>query len=211
MKRTGTLLLLALATLTLGPVRAQEGKPPPEHPAHKELRALRQELVEAVNKNDIDALLTHLDKDVVVTWLDGRVSRGHEGVREYIEKMTKGENRKVNSYKTEAEADELTHLYGETGVVTGVVTGHSKDAFVLTDGHDFVVNTRWTATLVKKDGDKWKVAGFHASTGMFDNPVLDIAVRRTALWTGGIAAGAGLVVGLGVAWLLLRRRKQAGT
>jgi ketosteroid isomerase-like protein len=161
-------------------------------------------MVEAVNKNDIDALLGHLDKTVVVTWMDGQVSRGPQGVKQYIEKMTKGENRKVNSYKTEAEVDELTQLFGETGVATG----HSKDQFVLTDGRDLVVSTRWTATLAKKDG-KWKVAGFHASTDMFDNPVLHIAVRRTALWTGGIAAAAGLVLGTLAAWLL-RRRKQAG-
>jgi uncharacterized protein (TIGR02246 family) len=204
MRKTAMGLLAILAISTLLPVRAKEGKPPPEDPTHEELRTLRREMVDAVNKNDIDALLTHLDKDVVVTWMDGEVSRGPQGVKEYIEKMTKGENRKVNSYKTEAEVDELTHLYGDTGVATG----HSRDQFVLTDGRDFAVDTRWTATLVKKDG-KWKVASFHASTDMFDNPVLHIAVQRTAMWAGGIAAVAGLVIGFVVAWFL-RRRKAGG-
>lgn len=197
-------LLVVLAINTRISAQAQEGKSPPENPAHEQLRTLRREMVEAINKNDIDALLTHLDKDVVATWMDGRVSRGPQGVKEYIEKMTKGDNRKVNSYKTDAEVDELTHLYGDTGVATG----HNRDQFVLTDGRDFVVDTRWTATLVMKDG-KWKVASFHASTDMFDNPVLHIAVRRTAMWTGGIAGAAGLVIGLLVAWFL-RRPKQGG-
>jgi uncharacterized protein (TIGR02246 family) len=198
------LLAAALAALALVPARAQEGKPPPEDPVHKELRTLRREMVEAINKNDLDALLKHLDKDVVVTWMDGRVSRGPQGVQEYIEQMTKGENRKVNSHSTEAEVDELTHLYGDTGVATG----HSRDQFVLTDGRDFVVNTRWTATLAKKDGT-WKVAGFHSSADVFDNPILHIAIRRTALWTGGIAAVAGLALGFIVAWLLRRRGQPA--
>jgi uncharacterized protein (TIGR02246 family) len=193
-------LLPVLAAITLLPARAQEAKPPAEDPAHEELRTLRRQLVEAINKNDLDALLTHLTPDVVATWMDGRVSHGPQGVRQYIEMMTKGENRKVNSYKTEAEVDELTHLYGDTGIATG----QSHDAFVLTDGRDFVVNTRWTATLAKKDG-AWKVAGFHASTDMFDNPVLHIAVRQTALWTGGIAALVGLGVGLILARILRRR------
>jgi uncharacterized protein (TIGR02246 family) len=192
------------AAVTLVAAQAQEGKPPPEDPAHEELRTLRREMVEAVNKNDLDALLSHLDKNVVVTWMDGRVSRGPQGVREYIEKMTKGESRKVDSHSTEAEVDELTHLFGNTGVATG----HSRDRFVLTDGRDFTVDTRWTATVVKSEG-KWKVAGFHSSTDVFDNPILHIAVRRTAVWTAIIGGLAGVALGF-VAAGLLRRHKPGG-
>lgn len=197
---TRRLSLVVLALLALSSAQAQESKPAPEDPAHEELRSLRRQMVEAINKNDLDALVTHLDKDIVVTWMDGQVSRGPQGVREYIERMTKGPNRKVNSFKTEPEVDELTHLYGDTGVATGP----SRDQFVLTDGRDFAVQTRWTSTLIRKDG-KWKLASFHASSDMFDNPVLYIAVRRTAIWTAVIAAVLGLVVGFGVARLLRRR------
>jgi uncharacterized protein (TIGR02246 family) len=185
--------------LPLTAARAQDNKK--EEPAHEELRTLRKQLVDAVNKGDMDALLTHLDKDVVVTWMDGRVSRGPQGVKEYIKKMTKGADRKVQSYKTEAEVDELTHLYGDTGIATG----KSHDQFVLTDGRDFATDARWTASLVKSDG-QWKVAAFHASTDMFDNPVLHLAMHRTALWTGIPAGVAGLVVGAGAIWLLRPRR-----
>jgi uncharacterized protein (TIGR02246 family) len=201
MKKIGMLSMILLTTLTALATQAGGDKPLPEDPAHEELRTLRREMVEAINKGDIDALLTHLDKDVVVTWMDAEVSHGAEGVRGYIEKMTKGPNRKVNSYKTEAEVDELTHLYGDTGVAFG----HSRDQFVLTDGRDFAVNTRWTSTLAKKDG-KWKLASFHASTDMFDNPVLHIAVRRMAIWSAGIAGVVGLAVGC-IATALLRRRR----
>jgi uncharacterized protein (TIGR02246 family) len=200
MRKIGIWLLVVLANSTLVSARAQ-GKPPPEDPAHEELRALRRQLVEAINKNDIDALLTHLDKDVVVTWMDGTVSRGPAGVRAYIEEMMKGPNRKINSYKSEPEVDDLTHLYSDTGVASG----KSRDEVVQADGQTFVINTRFTATLVKKDG-KWKVASFHGSASMFDNPVLHLAVRRTALWTGAIAGGVGLVVGIGATWLLRRRK-----
>jgi ketosteroid isomerase-like protein len=200
MKKIGMLVLLGLLAVT-PPVGAQGGKPAPEDPAHEDLRRLRREMVEAINKNDLDALLGHLDKDVVVTWMNGEVSRKPSEVRAYIERLTKGENRFVQSYTTEVEADELTHLYGDTGVASG----SSKDRFVLTDGREFVVNSRWTATLVKKGG-KWLVASFHGSTNMFDNPVLYIAVRRAATWAGGIAAVLGIAVGFGVAWWLRRRK-----
>jgi ketosteroid isomerase-like protein len=183
-------LVLAAWALSISATAAQEAKPA-EDPAHEQLRELRRELVAAINKGDIDRLLTHLDKDIVVTWMDGRVSRGPREVKEYIEKMTKGESRKVASYQTEAEVDRLTQLYKDTGVATG----SSRDSFVLTDGRDFTVNTRWTATLVKGDAG-WKLGGFHASTDMFDNPVLHIAIRRTATWVGLGAAVVGLLVGV---------------
>jgi hypothetical protein len=77
---------------------------------------------------------------------------------------------------------------------------------VLTDGRDFAVDTRWTAMLVKK-GRRWLVAGFHASTNMFDNPVLHIAIRRTALWVGLVVGVGGLAAGF-VAARLLRRRQR---
>jgi hypothetical protein len=86
--------------------------------------------------------------------------------------------------------DELTHLYGDTGVAVG----SSKDTFDMTDGRHFTVATRWTATLVKK-GDRWKIAALHASGSMFDNPVLDIA-KRALYWTGGVAACVGLLLGV---------------
>ena len=110
MRKFRVLLPVVLAISTLPPAQAQEGKPTPEDPVHEELRTLRRQMIEAINKNDIDALLTHLDQNVVVTWMDARVSRGPQAVKEYLEKMTKGENRKVNSYKTEAEVEQMKEV-----------------------------------------------------------------------------------------------------
>jgi uncharacterized protein (TIGR02246 family) len=202
--RRGILLGMALGLLALGPARAQDKDPTKkEDPAHQELRNLRTQLVTACNKGDIDGVLPLLDKDVVVTWLNGEVSRGPQQVREYVERMIKGPNKIVERFETNPEAAELTHLYGDTGVAYGT----SKDHFVLTDGKDFVVPTKWSATLVKKDG-KWVIANFHSSTSMFDNPVLDIAIRKTATWVGIGAGAGGLLVGFLLA-LLLRRRPAA--
>jgi ketosteroid isomerase-like protein len=203
-----TAIALVLGGMLLLPAHANQAdkgkQPAKEDPAHEELRALRKELVEASNKGDIDGVLARLDNDVVVTWLNGEVSVKPEGVRAYLERMTKGENRVVNRYTTEAKVDELTHLYGDTGVAYG----SSRDRFELTDGRVFEVPTRWSAAVVKKDG-KWLVANFHASTNMFDNPVLDLAIRRTAFWAGGIAAGVGLVLGF-LAGRYFRKRPAPG-
>ena len=133
----------------------------------------------AVNQNDLDALLPLLDKNVIVTWMNGEVSRGPEGVRAYYDRMMKGDKRIVESVTINPEVDELTHLYGDTGVAFG----SSRDHFKLTDGRDFEVLSRSSATLVLADG-KWRIANFHASANVFDNPILWIAVKQTALWVG---------------------------
>jgi ketosteroid isomerase-like protein len=185
------------------PLAAQDAKKPKEDPAHEELRALRREVEDAVNKNDLDRLLTFLDEDVVVTWQNAEVSRKPAGVREYYERMMKGPNRRVESITIKPVVDDLTHLYGDTGVAYG----SSEDHFKLTDGKDFKLTSRWSATVVKKNG-KWLIANFHASTNMFDNPLMTYAIRQTLLWTAVVAVPVGLLLGLVVAWLW-RRRKSA--
>jgi hypothetical protein len=68
MRQTVLLSLLVLAVALPGRSRADEANRD-EGPIHDELRKLRKELVDAVNKNDVDALLSHLDDKVMVTWL----------------------------------------------------------------------------------------------------------------------------------------------
>lgn len=65
---TRFLLAVVLATGLPASAWTQEDKGKKEDAAHEELRSLRKQMVDAVNKNDIDALLVHLDKHVVVTW-----------------------------------------------------------------------------------------------------------------------------------------------
>lgn len=203
--KSKTLVLFAFAAVLLAPLYAQEGQSKPEDPAHKELRALKSELVEAVNKNNIDGVLARLDKDVVVTWMNGEVSKGPKEVKEYLERMTKGDKAIVKSYQTDPTVDDLTHLYGDTGVAYG----HSKDTFVLNDGRSFTIEPRWSATVVKKDG-KWLIASFHGSADVFKNPILDIAIRQTATYVGIGAGVAGLIVGA-LLVLFLKRSKGPAT
>ncbi|MEX2138999.1 MAG: nuclear transport factor 2 family protein [Pirellulales bacterium] len=179
----------------------QEGKvPTPEDPAHQELREFRQQVVDAINEHDVDRLMTYLADDVIVTWQNAEVSRTPAGVRAYYDKMMLGDDPIVAEMTTDPIPTELTHLYGDTGVSQG----SSEDHFVLTDGREFTVNTLWTATLVRSNG-AWKIAGFHASANMFDNPILWIAVRRTAIWTGVAAGLVGILVGALIVYALRKR------
>jgi ketosteroid isomerase-like protein len=201
-------LVVALALWAPAPLRGQQARTepaPPEHPAHEQLRALRNELVEAFNHNDLGRLLRRVTSDAVITWQNAEVSRGHKGIRDYYDRMMVGADRVVDRATAQAEVDELTRLYGPESD-SGLAFGRLEQDFQLSNGMSFHLSNRWTAHLVK-DGGQWKVSAFHVSANLFDNPVLHAVLRRTAFWTAGIALPVGFLIGLAVAWLLSRRRR----
>lgn len=165
---------------------------------HNEIRAMRDGLMEAVNKGDIEHELTFLTTNVVVTWHNAEVSRGREGVRDYYNRMMNGPNKVVADFHAEINVDELTILYGEN---TGIAFGSSIEHFKLANGGSFDLKGRWTTTMVKENG-RWLIASLHVSTNIFDNVMLDM-VKKYAIYGGCIA----FVVGGGFGWLTGRRRK----
>jgi ketosteroid isomerase-like protein len=174
-----------------------------EDPAHAQLRALRDDLVDAMNKRDMNRLLGHLHPDVVVTWQNAEVSRKPDGVKAYISRMLEGPNSIVESFSTAPTVDELTILYGGDA---GVAFGSSRDSFRLRSGQSFELTSRWTATVVN-DGGAWKIAAFHSSASLFDNPLL-AAAQRWAM----TAAVVALIAGFGIGFLISRigqRRSRA--
>lgn len=165
---------------------------------HNDLRALRDGLMDAINKGDIERELTYLDTNVVITWHNAEVSRGREGVRAYYNRLTGGPNKLVEKFSGEVKVDELTILYGEN---TGISFGSSVEHFVLTGGRKFDLNGRWTATLVKDNG-KWLIASLHVSTNIFDNAMLDLEKKRAFEY---IVVALVLGVSVGFFWGLRRR------
>ena len=175
-----------------------------EDPAHQELRALRDRVIEAFNKADVDALLANLHKNVVATWQDGEVCRGRDGIRAYYDKMMKGDNRVVESVQAKATVDELTILYGDRN---GLAFGSVDQDFHLLDGRQFNLKSRWTAHVVK-DGDRWLISGLHVSANVFDNAILRRAIWLTGLWVGVGALFVGLVLGVLLSRMFRSSRRQ---
>ena len=165
-----------------------------EDPAHNELRALRSEVIEAITKGDFEAVIRHVHTNIVVTWQNNEVCRGHQGLRDFFNRMGKTT---FKGYKVPPTPDELTILYGgDAGVSFGNVVAQYNLL-----GKEYELKSRWTATLVKENG-RWLLASYHISMNVLNNPLLDAA--KKGLY---VAAGVALVVGL-IVGLLLRRRKQ---
>jgi ketosteroid isomerase-like protein len=170
---------------------------------HDELRTLRDGLIAAVNKGDLDAILSYCHPNVTFTSPDGRIHKNIEGVRTYLTEMTGGPDPYVKSFTIQPMVDDLTVLYGGD---MGVSTGKSVDRFELKTGMTFDVNTRWSCTLVKQN-DGWKIANFQSAADLFDNPLLEMA-KGSLYWTGGIALAIGLAVGF-VGGFIMRKGSTA--
>jgi uncharacterized protein (TIGR02246 family) len=170
---------------------------------HNELRALRDRLLAAVNKNDIDAVVALLHPNIVYTAQDAVVSRGRDGVKAYLDKMLKGPQRVVESFKTNTDVSELTTLYADNNV--GVAFGTTSDEFKLTSGVELKLESKWTATLVKENG-QWLIAAFHISGNLFENPLMEMQAKKAKIFGAG-----GLFLGALLMMILIRIRNRPAT
>lgn len=190
---------LVLALLAPSVLFAQNDKPAVEDPAHQELRLLRDGFLKTINSGDLDGTLSFLQTNVVVTWHNAEVSRGHAGVRAYFDKVMSGPTKIVDSFNCTVTVDELAILYGGD---TAIAYGGTDEQFKLANGRTLNVKGRWSATLVKENG-RWLVASLHASTNLFDNVMLDLAKK-----TAGIAGIVCFIIGIVIGWLITRRMRK---
>jgi ketosteroid isomerase-like protein len=180
---------LLLVLLSLGAVRAAED------PSHEELRILRNEIIAAITKGDIDSVLTHIHPDAVVTWQNSEVCRGRQGLKDFFERMGKNS---FKGYKVPPTPDELTIFHGgDTGISFGETVGEYK-----LFGKGYEIKSRWTATLVKENG-KWLLAGYHISMNALDNPLLTAAKKGMYA-----AAAVALILGILIGRMLAKRFKS---
>jgi ketosteroid isomerase-like protein len=182
--KTLSILLFVVSTVT---GIAQQPAVPDE--AGAAIDALRNGLVESFTKGDIDGLLEHLAPDVLVTWQNGELCRGREEVRAFHNRMMTGDNKIVREVESAPEVLGR-QMHGDWAVSWGNLNDH----FLLMDGTDLPFDSVFTATI-SKQGDRWLVTAFHVSINAFENPVVGLAVRKSALWVGGGAGIVALLVG----------------
>ncbi|HEY3914058.1 MAG TPA: nuclear transport factor 2 family protein [Verrucomicrobiae bacterium] len=195
MKKIRVLLIVFLAWFATTSAKADSEI----EATHNALRAMRDGLLDAVNKSDIERELTYLTTNVVVTWHDATVSRGREGVRDYYNRMINGPNKIVADFHADIKVDELTILYGDN---TGIAFGSALEHFKFTNGKSIDLTGRWTATMIKQDG-RWLVAALHVSSDIFDNIVLEM-VKKYAIRSICLV----FVVSITMGWLLGRIRHR---
>jgi hypothetical protein len=106
--------------------------------------------------------------------------------------MVKGPDRVLSRYTTKAKLN---------GHARFLADGTMEDEFTSTLRGPFKLNSNWTTTLAKINGE-WKVVSLHLSANVFNNVLLDDA-KKALTYT----AGGGLLAGALIGWFLGRRRK----
>lgn len=207
MKTTKLLPLLALLisyqTIAATGLRAAETNREADHAA---LRQLRDKAAAAINNLDGKTLASCFAKEFVFTTVNQTVITNQTQFQEFFDRMFHSSDSLVTGMKTEATADILTRFIDEN---TGVCYGSTKDTYTLKSSEVVTMNNRWSATVVKENGE-WKVALAHVGTDFMHNPVLD----RAAAFAKKLALGAGLgglVLGILLCRLLCCRKKACGT
>jgi uncharacterized protein (TIGR02246 family) len=172
---------------------------------HAALRELRNKVSKAINSQDVDGMAACFAKEFAFTTVTQSVLTSRAQVQEYFDKTFRSKDALIANMTTEPTADILTRFIDEN---TGVCYGSTKDTYTLKSGGIVTMNNRWSATVVKENGE-WKVALAHVGTDFLNNPVLDRAesfAKKLALGTG----FGGLVLGFFLGALICRGKKASG-
>ncbi|MEW5788517.1 MAG: SgcJ/EcaC family oxidoreductase [Pseudomonadota bacterium] len=190
------MLVLALPILPAGPALAEGNDP---HGADRQaLIQVFHEMEAAINAQDVERMVAQMTPDATVTWLNGEISRGHDEIRAYYQRMVKGPDRYIDKYTTAARIGAHARFYGDVAVADGSM----RDSFFPVSRAPFQLDSRWTSTSVKVDGH-WKVASLHLSSNVFTNDLMSEATQ--AIWKVGIGGAlAGLLLGGLVTWWRMR-------
>jgi len=163
----------------------------------RQIDELRRGVVSAFNARDVDGMLRYTQPNVTVVWQNAEVNDGQQAVRDFYNRMiVQGVVKKV-SFNPTVEGRKCQENIC-------ISYGNLQDEFTLNDGTVLPLHSRFSAALIKTGGT-WKLASFHASTSVFDNPVVHQAARKTGLYAG----GGGLLLGLIFGLLIFRRPRKA--
>jgi len=202
MKLTVSLKLIAMLTITAA-LQATVFAAEERAADHDALRALRAKAVVAINSQDSRALASCCAREFVFTAIDQTVVTNEAQFAALFDRMFRGKAAIVTSLKADPEAAILTRFIDQN---TGICYGSTKDTYTMKDGRVVVMNARWTATVVKENGE-WKVAAAHVGVDFLNNPVLT-RVAAFAKKLAVVTAVIGLVVGLILGRVLAARKSQ---
>jgi len=171
---------------------------------HAALRALRDKVAQAIDKQDIKALSSCFAREFAFTTVNQTTLTNAVQMEDFFDRMFRSSDALVTSLKTEPQADIPTRFVDAN---TGVCYGSSKDTYTMKSGKVVEMNVRWSATVVKENGE-WKVAIAHVGTDFLDNPVLD-GMKQFAKLVGVGAGIGGLVAGFLIGRFLGRGKRTA--
>ncbi|MDO5692832.1 MAG: nuclear transport factor 2 family protein [Pseudomonadota bacterium] len=196
--------LLSCLILTLASLSATaQDTTDPQAAEHDALRQLKAELTQVMERRDFDAAahLVHTPFMATVNTQDSFTTL--PALKDFYDRLFTHNVPRLKEIHMRPEADELSQIYTGTFALT---RGMTNERYVLADGRDFDMQGRWTAVSLKEPDGRWKLLGVHMGVNFMNNPVLN-AIERSVMWIGLAGAGAGALLGFGLAWWLRRPRR----
>ena len=169
---------------------------------HDELRGLLKTVVTAINAQQYERLTPILSDQAHVTLVNQDVLNRKDQIPPYLTKWF-GAGGYLKSMQVELKADVLTELSPDKSWGMGYGTG--VETYALADGRSFALPTRWTAVVQREADGVWRIRAVHVGTNFLDNPVLHSVAGNTTQWLL-VGGTAGLLIGVLLTWLLLRRK-----
>lgn len=169
-----------------------------------QLRSILAECEQGINTGNIGLFTKHIDEEARVTFLNGEVVIGPQGVQSYFQRMVgQDANAVLSQYETKAEVADLARFYENMAVANGTM----RDVFTPKARGVFEFDSKWSVTFAKK-ADVWKIVSLHFSTNAFNNALTD--ELKNKIWQVGLmAAIAAVVFMLGIlAWVNRKKKKS---
>lgn len=152
----------------------------------KQLLQIFAEIEKGINEQNIDRMVAQMDQNATVIWLNAEASRGHDEIKAYYRRMVGSGDAILKKYTTTAKVTAPARFFGDIAVADGTMV----DDFVPIKRDAFKLNSNWSVTCAKRDG-QWKIVHLHLSANVFNNNLLDEV--KQMVW---YAAGGGLLAGL---------------
>jgi hypothetical protein len=187
-----------LTCLTLLSLTALAQETDPHAADRQQMLKIFSEVENSINSQSLEQMTKQMDPSAVVVWANGEVSRGPAEVLAYYDRMVKGSGRILSRYTTKAKLNGHARFLGDGSVA--IADGTMEDEFTPVSRGAFKLNSNWTTTVAKINGE-WKIVALHLSSNVFNNSLLDEA-KSALLYTG----AGGALVGLLLGWFLGRRR-----
>ena len=180
---------------------AQDLPSPDPHAADREhLIKIFHEVENSINSQSLERMAQQMDANVTVVWANGEVSRGPAEVLAYYDRMVKGKDRILTKYMTSAKLHGHARFLGDGNVA--IADGTMEDEFFPVIRGSFKLSSKWTTTIARINGE-WKIVSLHLSANVFNNSLLDEAVKALKYaGAGGLAVG--LLLGSALTWFLRR-------
>lgn len=195
------LAALALAFLPAVSAVAQTSGTKEDHTALQQLKA---DALRVVNERDLATASRILHRPFMATVVTQDSFTDFDALKAHFDGLYTRTDLRMKKISMTAEADDWSQVFEGRFALT---KGGTKERYELADGRAFDLSGRWTAVSIQ-EGGAWKLLAVHMGANFLDNPVLN-AIEKSIVWIATGAIVVGLLVGLGLGWLIGRRRRPA--